>query len=167
MLMLRASRTIVRIIGASQSHATLNMQIMPNMILNTRTYIDISLLILFAFFFIGLAASGARAQSCAGCTYYGDMYYPSMGIYPQYWSTSDQITYGINNAFATIQSVTSSLQYDRQVEANINSRRNALETQNSLNRLATEGIPPFASISPEGRPRSPKITWQDVESIRP
>lgn len=99
-----------------------------------------------------------------GSNYYFDL--ASSTYFLQYASSSEKAAYGIDLAFGAIFSSLKLLNEGRQLENYINAKRNSIENYKSVKRYYTEGIPPFASRGPDGRPRSPKITWSDVESIR-
>jgi hypothetical protein len=74
--------------------------------------------------------------------------------------------FAVSEFFGAIQEGWTMLEQGKQIENEINTRRNNLENYKSVQRYYNEGIPPFAPVAPNGKPRSPKITWQDVESIR-
>ncbi len=99
-------------------------------------------------------------------------FFPSYGYgtygyyYPYYGSALDKAYYGTYQFFDTVNEVWSTVENSRATEAQIQNRRNNLENYKTLQRAQTEGIPPFADVGPDGKQRSPKITWQDVESIR-
>ncbi|MDL1873054.1 hypothetical protein FBR05_12780 [Deltaproteobacteria bacterium PRO3] len=113
------------------------------------------LLILFGFL-LGLGLAGeARAQ------YYGYFY---GGYYPWGWNYSTA-AFAVDQGFATLQQTWTAIEQTQALENHIQVRRNNLENYKSVKNYYTTGIPPFAPVSPEGKPRSPKITWQDVESI--
>jgi hypothetical protein len=127
-----------------------------------------NLLILFGF----LVCLGIAPQVKAQCTSYGcssSGYYYDLAAYTYFWdnaSDSMKAAYAIDQSFSAIFSTIAMIEDGRRMEKNINYQRNALENYNSVVRYYTEGIPPFATHSPSGRPRSPKITWSDVEGIR-
>ncbi|MFO1463520.1 MAG: hypothetical protein U1F66_07055 [bacterium] len=120
------------------------------------------ILILLAFFGVLGIGGMARAQ-CYGCNVYGygaGLYYP----YPWGWNYSTA-AFAVDQAFATIQSTWTAWEQTQALENHIMVRRNNLENYKSIKEMTTVGVPAFAPVSPEGKPRSPKITWQDVESI--
>lgn len=112
------------------------------------------LLILFSFLLVSAAASQARAQ------YYG--FYG--GYYPWGFNYSTA-AFAVDQGFATLQQTWTAIEQTQALENHIQVRRNNLENYKSVKAYYTTGIPPFAPVSPEGKPRSPKITWQDVQSI--
>lgn len=120
------------------------------------------LLILLAFFGIMGLGGELKAQYYGG--YYGGYgaYYP----YPWGWNYSTA-AFAVDQTFATIQSTWTAVEQTNALENEIKIRRNNLENYKSVQRYYNEGIPAFAPIAPDGKPRNPKITWQDVESIRP
>jgi len=119
------------------------------------------ILILLAFFCMAAFAGKASAQ-CYGCNVYGGAgYYP----YPWGWNYSTA-AFAVDQAFATVQSTWTAWEETSAIEKNIEVRRSNLENYKSIKEMTTVGVPAFAPVSPEGKPRSPKITWQDVESIR-
>jgi len=117
-------------------------------------------LILLAFFVAFGLASQAKAQ-CYGCNIYGGGYYP----YPWGFNYSTA-AFAVDQGFAALQQTWTALEQTKALENEIKVRRNNLENYKSVQAYYTTGIPAFAPVSPEGKPRSPKITWQDVESIR-
>jgi len=130
------------------------------------------ILILLAFlcFFV---SSQARAQ-CYG--YYCGSSYTSnygfsgfnygYGYYNPYLPKSYQAAYGIYQFFGALNEGITLLEQSHAQEEEIAARRSALENYKSVKNYYTVGIPPFANIAPDGKPRSSKITFQDVESIR-
>lgn len=122
-----------------------------------------NLLILFVFL-SSLGISGQALAQCYGCGY--GYYNPYMGIYPSSWTSTQKATFGIYNFFDALNQGINLVEQGAAMEREIMVRRSNLENYNSVKRYYTEGIPPFASVAPDGKPRSPKITWQDVQSIR-
>lgn len=121
----------------------------------------IKLLILVGIFTSAGISFKAHAQ------YYGYGSVTSVvGLNPYYWPKSYVAAYGINQVFQAVQEGWTLLEQGKAVENEINARRSNLENYKSVQRFYNEGIPAFAPIAPNGKPRSPKITWQDVESIR-
>ncbi|MCE9624534.1 MAG: hypothetical protein K8R69_03630 [Deltaproteobacteria bacterium] len=115
-------------------------------------------LILLSFFAVFGLASQAKAQ-CYGCNIYGGGYYP--------WGFNySTAAFAVDQGFATLQATWTAIEQTQALEKQIEIRRNNLENFKSVQAYYTTGIPAFAPVSPEGKPRSPKITWQDVESIR-
>lgn len=127
------------------------------------------LLILFAFLTVCGFSQKSQAQcSSLGCGL-GAGYFFDAAAYTYVWDNAPnylKAAFGIDMAFSAIYSSINLLEEGKALENRINSQRNALENYNSVKRYYTEGIPPFATRGPDGRPRSPKITWSDVESIR-
>jgi hypothetical protein len=125
-------------------------------------------LILLAFLFgLGLAPK-AHAQ-CVSYGCYGSDYYYDLAAYTYFWnnaSNSQKAAFAIDQSFGALFSTIAMLEDGKRMENYINSQRNALENYKSVQRYYTEGIPPFATHAPDGKPRSPKITWSDVENIR-
>lgn len=126
------------------------------------------LLILLAFFMTIGAASELKAQYYGG--YYGGGYggyYGGYGYpYPWGWNYSTA-AFAVDQFFGTVQQTWTAVEQTNALENQILIRRNNLENYKSIQRYHTEGIPAFSPVAPDGRPRNPKITWQDVESIRP
>ncbi|HCU25549.1 MAG TPA: hypothetical protein DF383_11090 [Deltaproteobacteria bacterium] len=118
------------------------------------------LLILFIFLSSFGLASTVRANCYSNC-FYGVGYYGSSLA----WNESTGI-WAVNQAVGVIQDVWTAVEQGKALEAELQARRNNLENYKSVQRYYTEGIPAFSPVSPEGKPRSPKITWKDVESIR-
>lgn len=113
-----------------------------------------SKLLILLILLVGLALP---ASSQAQLYYYGN---------PFHMSTSNQVAYGINNFFGALNDGLNMMEQNRAIEQNMAIRRNNLETYRSLRRLQEEGPLPFAPVAPDGKPRSPQITWDDVQSIR-
>jgi len=127
------------------------------------------LLILISFLSVFLFGSEARSQCYYNC-YYGGGYAGASLSYPFYgaglgWNATTGV-WAVNQAINVIQDTWTMIERDRAIEAELQARRNNLENYKSVQRYYTEGIPAFAPVAPNGKPRSPKITWQDVESIR-
>ena len=93
---------------------------------------------------------------------YGGSYYP----YPWGWNYSTA-AFAVDQGFAALQNTWTAVEQTNALEKQIQIRRNNLENYKSVQRYYQEGIPAFAPVAPDGKPRNPKITWQDVESIRP
>jgi hypothetical protein len=114
---------------------------------------------------------GLAQKVNAQCNYYSCAspgYYWDLAAYTYFWdnaSNSMKAAYSIDMGFNAIFTTISMLEDGKRLENQINAGRNALENYNSVKRYYTEGIPPFATQGPDGKPRSPKITWSDVESI--
>ena len=124
------------------------------------------LLLIFIFLLsLGMAAP-ARAQYYGGYGYNYGYVNSIVGLNPYYWPKSYVAAYGVNQFFQAVQEGWTLLEQGKAVETEINVRRNNLENYKSVQRYYNEGIPPFAHTAPNGKPRSPKITFQDVESIR-
>lgn len=126
------------------------------------------LLIFLGFFGLLLAASPARSQ----CFSYGcnnnPYYYYDLASYTYFLQNAPsylKIAVGIDAGFAAIQHGIYLADESKAMNQYMMARRNELENYKSVKRYYTEGIPPFATIAPNGKPRSPKITWSDVESI--
>lgn len=115
--------------------------------------------------FIGLFSfsSGAQAQ------YYGASgYYNDLANYTYFWnyaSSSQKAMFGIDQFFGALNSTVNYHRRNKAAEQAINNGRNQLENYQSLKRYVTEGPLPFASHGPDGKPRSPKISWDDVQNI--
>ena len=109
-----------------------------------------------------MAASGELKAQYYGGYGYGYGGYP----YPWGWNYSTA-AFAVDQGFATLQSTWTAVEQTQALENQIQIRRNNLENYKSVQRYYTEGIPAFAPVAPDGKPRNPKITWQDVESIRP
>jgi len=125
------------------------------------------LLILFVFSLCLLFGSELRAQ-CVSYGCFNSNYYYNLGAYTYFWnnaSNSMKAAYAIDQSFGALFSSLNLIAEGRALENHINARRNNLENYNSIKRYYTEGIPPFATHGPDGRPRSPEITWSDVQSI--
>ncbi len=121
--------------------------------------------------FLSLALPGMR-QSWAQCSSMGcgttPGYYWDLGAYTYFLqnaTTATKAAYGIDMGFNALFSSLNMINQGKAMEQEINARRNNLENQKLVERYHTEGIPPFAAQGPDGKPRSPKITWQDVQSI--
>ncbi|MCP5468193.1 MAG: hypothetical protein H7A32_02875 [Deltaproteobacteria bacterium] len=118
-----------------------------------------------SFIFIAAAslASPSQAQYYGGTSYYNDM-----ANYTYFWNyatDAQKAIFGIDQFFGALNY---SVGYHRQTKAAeqaINQGRNQLENYKSLKRYVTEGPVPFASHAPDGRPRSEKIRWEDIQSI--
>ncbi len=124
-------------------------------------------LILLSFLVTCLFAFSAKAQSIAYPVYNGYGFNPYYSYYPYYYgSRSDKIAAGVYEFFWTLQDSLAFVNSARAAEAAIAQGYSNLENSKSVKRYYTEGIPPFSPITPDGRPRPPQITWQDVESIR-
>ncbi len=123
-------------------------------------------LLILLTFIVALGASGEALAQCYGCGNYGGFYNPYMGIFPSYATSTQKATWGIYNFFDAVNQGLDMMEQSAAMERNIMVRRSNLENYNSVKRYYTEGIPPFAAIAPDGKPRSPKITWQVVQSIR-
>jgi len=127
------------------------------------------ILILLSFLGISWLSPQVMAQcSSLGCGA-NPYYFYDLAAY-QYFlqnaTTATKIAVGIDMGFSALFSSIQLVQQGRALENQINIRRTRLENYKTVKRYYTEGIPPFASRGPDGRPRSPKITWGDVESIR-
>jgi hypothetical protein len=127
-----------------------------------------NLLIIFGLFSCLLFSPQVKAQCVSyGCSSSG--YYWDLAAFTYFWdnaSNSMKAAYSIDQAFSAIFSTISMIEDGKRMENQINAQRNSLENYKSVVRYYNEGIPPFAPQGPDGRPRSPKITWSDVESIR-
>jgi len=125
------------------------------------------LLILFGFLVVLGVAPKVQAQCGSfGCMSTG--YFFNAAAYTYIWnnaSTSQKAAYSVDMAFSALFSSLAFIEQGKRQENYINNRRYNLENYKSVKRYYTEGIPPFASRGPNGRPRSPKITWADVQSI--
>lgn len=125
------------------------------------------LLILLAFFTVfGFAAKSQAQCGSFGCGSVG--YYYNLANFTYFWNNAPgylKTAYAVDMGFQALFSSISMIEHGRAVERHINTRRNNLENYKSVKRYYTEGIPPFADRGPDGRPRSPKITWADVQSI--
>lgn len=125
------------------------------------------LIISMSFLFLALGARAVKAQ-CVSFSCYGDGYLFGLGAYTYFdnnASTSLKVAVGIDQGFAALFSSLALIEQGNAIEAQIHQRRTRLENYKTVKRLYTEGIPPFATVSPTGQARSPKITWEDVESI--
>jgi hypothetical protein len=123
-------------------------------------------LIIITLFLISPVFSPARAEAQYYHPYFGNGFGSYGYYYPYYGSAADKALYATYQFFGTTNEVWSTVQNNRALEGQIQHRQNNLENYKTLQRAQTGGIPPFAEVGPNGRPRSPKITWQDVESIR-
>jgi hypothetical protein len=122
------------------------------------------LLILLVFLF-GCGLSRQSLAQCYGCNVYSGAGYYGYGYYPYYASLDTKIAYGIDSFFYALQDVTNAVAENRAIEADTLARRNQLENNKTIQNYYTNGIPAFAPVAPDGKPRSPKITWRDVEDI--
>jgi hypothetical protein len=127
------------------------------------------LLILLTFF--GFLCSGTSAVAQCYSSYYGcagSGYYFGLASYTYFWNYADKYqkaAYATDMFFGTLQSSIAMVEESRAMENYILQRRDNLENYKSVQRYYNEGIPPFANRAPDGKPRSPKITWDDVQSI--
>lgn len=126
----------------------------------SKLFIFLGILIAFGF------ATEAKAQNYGFGSYYGNYASSVVGLSPVYYTGYQQAAWGVNQFFGAVQESWTLLEQGKRVENEINIRRNNLENYKSVQRYYNEGIPAFAPIAPDGKPRSPKITWKDVESIR-
>lgn len=115
-------------------------------------------LLILLTFLLGLGLVTELRAQCYGCSIYGG------GYYPWGWNYSTA-AFAVDQGFATLQNTWTAIEQTQALENHIQVRRNNLENYKSVQAYYTTGIPAFAPVSPEGKPRSPKITWQDVESI--
>ena len=136
-----------------------------------RKYISKLLILLGLLTSLGLAGQAQAYCYYSNCYnsggYYGGYSYVNsvVGLNPNYWPKSYVAAYGVNQFFQAVQEGWTMLEQGKAIETEINVRRNNLENYKSVQRYYNEGIPPFAHTAPNGKPRSPKITFQDVESI--
>ncbi len=109
----------------------------------------------------------------AHAQYYGYAY-PYTGAYGYYgrspWSYMtgyDKANFAINSLFYTVNSAVSMSEQHRYYEQQLQMQQQALEQQKSLQRYYYEGVPPFYQVTPQGTLKNPKITWGDIEKIKP
>lgn len=125
------------------------------------------LIILTVLGFLALGRGQAQAQCLSyGC--YGNSYLYGLAAYTYFdnnASTSLKVAAGIDQGFSALFSSLALIEQGKALDAHIHERRTRLENAKMIRNLYTEGIPPFATVTPTGQERSPKITWDDVESI--
>jgi len=121
-------------------------------------------------FLLFLASFGwgakAQAQNYGFGGYYGNYVNSVVGLSPVFYTGYQQAAWGVNQFFGAVQDSWTLYEQGKAQENEINIRRSNLENYKSVQRYYNEGIPAFAPVGPDGKPRSPKITWKDVESIR-
>ena len=83
----------------------------------------------------------------------------------KHMTKTDMAIYSINSFFGALDSALYNLEQIKAYERYVQTKSNQIEDMKSLQRYYTEGIPAFSPVTPEGKPRSPKINWQDVDRI--
>lgn len=115
------------------------------------------LLVIVGFFSIFSLSSQAFA--------YGYGFYS----YPYYFSSmtqAEKINFGVANFFDTAVTVWDTLERNKINNKAIEARQEQIDQYKSIQRYQTQGIPAFSPVAPDGNPRPPSITWQDVQDIR-
>ena len=124
---------------------------------------------IFLSLFVGFSFT-SHAQTYG---YYGGFnpyplaYYGAYG--PSIWSQmskTDKAYVAVNTFFNTVDYAVGTYQRHQAFEQQLMQRNQQIEDYKSMQNYYYQGIPPFSPYTPDGKPRNPKITWDDVEKIK-